>query len=165
MSCAVRSPGATAEAFLRDVRHASGQNYMAGDRKSLVSLECSAGDVAAAPLFGGDRIWHTNHPLANSDRVEAGVDLSGTPESRGRLATLARRLDGAAAAALNLDLARAALSARDDPTAPVSIESGPGDPLTASMTIGAVIYELAATVRLHVTAGPPSRESWRTFSF
>ncbi|WP_119462952.1 C45 family autoproteolytic acyltransferase/hydolase [Rhodospirillaceae bacterium SYSU D60014] len=149
--------------FLRSVTHASGQNYLVGDRRAVTSLECSAGRAVAAEPSGG-RVWHTNHPLASRDVVMAGVDLSGTAESRGRLATLARRLDRTAAAAADVALIKETLAARDDPAAPVSVEPAPQDAPTAFMTIGAVVYELGETVRLHVAAGPPSREGWRSIA-
>jgi hypothetical protein len=69
---------ADAERFLKTVRHASGQNYMLGDREHAISFEASAGKVVALkqPLAGC--VYHTNFPIANDDRrAKADVKFEG----------------------------------------------------------------------------------------
>lgn len=69
---------ADAERFLKTVRHASGQNYMLGDRDHAISFEASANKVVALkqPLAGC--VYHTNFPIANDDRrAKADVKFEG----------------------------------------------------------------------------------------
>jgi isopenicillin-N N-acyltransferase-like protein len=62
---------AAALAFLRRIRHASGQAYTVGGSETVACLECSAGKVVPfVPFPGADRTWHTNHPLVNDDWSE-----------------------------------------------------------------------------------------------
>ena len=53
--------------FVRDIQHASGQNYAIGGPDGIVDFECSARKaVQFAPH--SSRFCHTNHPLANDDK-------------------------------------------------------------------------------------------------
>src|SRR5205085_8791957 len=61
-----------AAAFLRQAKHASGQNYLLGGPARAYSFECSAGKVSQfKPADRDDVVWHTNHPLANDDYIES----------------------------------------------------------------------------------------------
>src|SRR5262249_24222792 len=58
--------------FLRQVKHASGQNYIVGGPSKVYAYECSAGKATRfTPATGPDVLWHTNHPLANDDYTPA----------------------------------------------------------------------------------------------
>lgn len=64
-----------------------------------------------------------------------------------------------AAQVVDVETVKSALSAcRADGA--VSIVSGLEDPITESMTIGAVVYEIGDTISLSVCAGPPAIEGW-----
>ena len=64
--------------FLRDVEHASGQNYILGGPAGVYDFECSAGKVARfVPEGRKGVVYHTNHPLANDDYTERYRRLSG----------------------------------------------------------------------------------------
>ena len=144
--------------FLLRARHASGQNYQLGDRHGIRTLECSAGGAVELDVDGG-RSLHTNHPLKSRDSVYPGVNLSGSENSRGRLASLVADLSEETAPVVDPETVKSALSAcRADGA--VSIAAGPESPPTESMTIGAVVYEIGETISLSVCAGPPAEESW-----
>ena len=149
---------ASAARFLKEVLHASGQNYQLGDRSEARTFECSAAG-AAEVAFSGGCSPHTNHPLVSRDRRDAAVDLGGSVDSRNRLDSVKADVAGAP-----LDVARIkqALAARRDGGI-VSITPAT-DRLTAPMTIGAVVYSLGERVDLSVCAGPPSQEDWREIS-
>src|SRR5437899_1901651 len=54
--------------FLKQVKHASGQNYILGGGDRVGDFECSAGKVVRfTPTSDGSVVYHTNHPLANDD--------------------------------------------------------------------------------------------------
>src|SRR2546429_2457505 len=54
--------------FLKQVKHASGQNYILGGGDRVYDFECSAGKVVSfTPTSDTGVVYHTNHPLANDD--------------------------------------------------------------------------------------------------
>lgn len=153
-----RSNAGDAADFLLRVPHASGQNYQLGDRHGIRTLECSAGGAVELDVDSG-RSLHTNHPLKSRDSLFPGVNLSGSENSRGRLASLVADLSEDAALTVDAEIVKSTLSAcRADGA--VSIVPGPEDPITESMTIGAVVYEIGDTISLSVCAGPPAIEGW-----
>lgn len=77
-----RRTRAEAGAYLRSVRHASGQNYAIADRHGIDSYECSSAGVSARPIVGPVLV-HTNHPLWTAGSAELAakpdeLELSGT---------------------------------------------------------------------------------------
>ena len=66
-------------AFLRSVKHASGQNYVIGGPARVYDFECSANRVVpfVPPDLEG-AVYHTNHAMANDDL---------TPEAKGATAS------------------------------------------------------------------------------
>jgi predicted choloylglycine hydrolase len=166
-----------AEAFLREVPHASGQNYILSTPDRVASFECSSRSVAEfRPLDDGTRVCHTNHPLANrdldefvalqSEMAEHGEVLRPETNSRARYVSIHDRL-GRPGMTVSVDRAKAALSAHDDAEYPVSVSGDPKDPSNLiGFTAGSVIYELD-TERpvLHLAPGPPCSTPYKTFSF
>src|SRR5262249_17810069 len=57
---------ADARRFVESVTHASGQAYLIGGSGQLAGFECSAGGCVEYGR-GGDRLWHTNHPIVSND--------------------------------------------------------------------------------------------------
>ncbi|HEV7252768.1 MAG TPA: C45 family peptidase [Mesorhizobium sp.] len=146
-----------AAAFLRRVPHASGQNYLLGDRRGVRAFECSAAGAVEVSSADG-RILHTNHPLASADLREGGGGGDRRQDSIERLGNLAAGLGESVTSPAAL---RTALSAHRD-RGGVSLEVPENAGLLRPMTVGAVVYEIAAAEeRLWVAAGPPSREEWR----
>jgi hypothetical protein len=151
---------AAATRFLTTVDHASGQNYVLGDRHGVAMLECSAG-AKAEHKPGADRLWHTNHPLASRDLASGGIGNNWRKDSVLRCAALERRLTDPAAPA-DLAAVQAALASRDDPAAPVSIVPDPAASPDKGCTLTAVIYEFGDATTLHYTGGAPSVADWAT---
>lgn len=156
VACALRGAldrptASAAAAFLREVPHASGQQYSVIDGEGgAFGLECSAGGAtSSAP--GSGRFFHTNHPLASPD-VDPGVtgDLELAENSRRRLATL-ERTGGEVATRAD---ARVALS---DRTAPICVSRRDD---SAWLTFGAVAIETGEHVRMDVALGPPDETPW-----
>ncbi|WP_054312796.1 C45 family peptidase [Mesorhizobium sp. 1M-11] len=152
-----RASAAAAAEFLGRVPHASGQNYQLGDRSEARTFECSAGGVVQVPFSNGCSP-HTNHPLVSTDRRDAAARMEGSEDSRGRLESLRTDIDVVPDAAA----VKAVLAARR--TGGIVSITPQSAALTASMTIGSVIYSLGETIELSVCAGPPSHESWRAIA-
>ncbi|MEM9823366.1 MAG: C45 family peptidase [Bacteroidota bacterium] len=54
--------------WIKQVEHASGQNYIIGGKEAVVSLECSADSIVEfIPFENANYTYHTNHPLKNKD--------------------------------------------------------------------------------------------------
>jgi len=164
-----------ARAFLFDVPHASGQNYTLGGIGELGNFECAAGAVVECiPDRTPERVFHTNHVLVNdhqtlvkknSPNVSTAI-LSGSPTSEGRFASLERRI-GDCSRPSSIEGIKAALSAKDDPAAPVCRDgpSGmPGDPdAHIGFTFASLLFVLDAPPYIDMAAGPPSVSEYRRF--
>lgn len=154
---------ADAEAWLKRVPHAAGQNYTIGDPTGARALECSAGArVRFQPDPEGDFTYHTNHPLVNTDwhpdylaRCAARnvTPELGLPACR-RIEALAARVRDDAP--ITVATIRAALASRDDPRGPIC-----GD-----WTYGCTVFLLheGAPV-LELSPGRPDRVAVQSFGF
>jgi hypothetical protein len=150
VSCIVRhllsSPRLAASCeFVAAVPHASGQSYLLGAPDGIAAFECSGGAVVEVRRDGG-AAWHTNHPLANADRVSTEDGAS----SLARDAFIAETLPAAASA----EILRAILSDRTVPVCKTG--SGGGD----GYTLWAIVAEHSAPPVVAATAGPPSGPDW-----
>lgn len=160
LECASRGE---AEAFLRSVRHASGQNYLLSTDRDVATFECSAEGVVevSAPDRRG-WICHTNHVLADGAR-DGELPAHKLKNSAARLTSIAGRVADLSAQP-TLTGFKAALSACDDPLNPVSRKLATASASdTMSYTAGAAIYEMGAGTRLHIAPGPPCETDFRIF--
>ena len=157
-----------AEALLRTVRHASGQNYLLSTDRSVATFECSAdGVVMVADPDQREWVCHTNHVLARTapdvDKGCGELPPQKLDNSVARLASIAGRFADMSARP-SLDGFKSALSACDDPLHPVSRKlSAASVSDTMSYTAGAAIYEMGDHVMLHLAPGPPCETDFRTF--
>lgn len=162
-----------AEAFLRSVPHASGQNYILAAPGQVGAFEGSASKVVEFKLEGAPgRVCHTNHAMANDDLGSFDRLLASLPEaerptfenSRRRYLSIFQRL-GSAGEEPSLDALKAALSAHDDVQNPVSRTDLDIHGSYIGFTAGSMIYEFRERPRLHLAAGPPCSTAFRTFDF
>lgn len=162
-----------AAAFVRQIKHASGQNYVIGSPGKVVSLECSGSSVATyTPDGGGARLWHTNHPLSNNDTGHFHDRLARSklePEGLNdntltRFATMAHRF-GELDRAATVDDVKAALASEDDGRYPIARRLDPDNRDVTSYTAGTAVYQLDEPSALHLAAGPASITPFRTFRF
>ncbi|MCW3836959.1 C45 family autoproteolytic acyltransferase/hydrolase [Sphingomonas canadensis] len=150
-----------AHRFLTAIPHASGQNYLLGGRAGVYNLECCG--TGATPYRLGDRadrVVHTNHPLACAD-IRAALDPLLETSSRRRLDSLMERF-AARQGASSVEEAMAVLRARDDADFPVCRETELDERDPYWMTIGATVFEIGETVKLHVAGGPPTQSDFVT---
>ena len=149
-----------AVAFVREVKHASGQNYLIGDKDGIQDLECSANRVCEyLPGEGATRIYHTNHPLVNDDyfepRVPSSINTSAPTNSEIRYNIVEQRLN--ATSQVDVTTVQSILSTR-----PVCVERGDrGDLFTA----GSLIMSLGSPPDLLFAPGPPSSKAYQSFTF
>ncbi|MBN2112762.1 MAG: hypothetical protein JW785_01400 [Acidimicrobiia bacterium] len=179
VACVVRGvlaqpdPGA-AEAFLRRIPHACGQNYLVGDPQRIVDLECSANQVTPyrSDTIGG-AVWHANLPLANTDTRPGCAETSTRAEksphridSEARFDSVARQLQQAVSAP-RLDILKRILASQDPPENPIcSLKTGPGFHARVSMFSFAVtIMELSARPALHASFTPGDTGSYTRLGF
>jgi isopenicillin-N N-acyltransferase-like protein len=172
----------TALRFVRDVRHASPQNYLIGDPQKITDMECSAGKVEeySAPQTRGV-VLHTNHPLVNDDysdhyravlldrqkgqrtdefyhgAIEHVEQNSGT-----RLASLEKLLGGLTAEEITVEKIKAVLASHDSEDHPICADLGDAGK-TASIV--STVIELSNDPRFHVAFGPPDVTPYSTYSF
>jgi len=165
-----QTAGEDAVAFVKHVKHASGQNYIVGTGDGVHDFEASAGRVVEfRPAVDGSVVYHTNHPLANDDlkpwhanAMQAPIpEQAGGGNSETRLASVRKRLQGPAAA-IDEDLIKAALRSRDSERHPICRPFRPG---AGSFTFGATIMTLSGTPSLQVSAGPPDVNPFVRFEF
>jgi hypothetical protein len=167
-----------AERFLREIHHASGQNYIVGGPDGVASFECSANKVVRfKPVKFDSVVWHTNHPLANDDLTEsaratqAAADRESDPprpqtNSQARLISLKARLR-AGTNGSHLELVKTILESKDSPEHPICVSRPHGGAKlgTENFSFSATIMVLSNPPELHVTCGPPDESSYRTLTF
>ncbi|HXT36044.1 MAG TPA: C45 family peptidase [Chloroflexota bacterium] len=153
---------AEASSFVREVSHASGQNYAIGCPDQIVDFECSAHEVVPFSC-GPTHVYHTNHPLVNDDQPApaggAGVtkepagERSPMSNSEQRLAYLERMIGGQETPR-TVDGVKTLLSTRAVPINVGRDSAGDG------MTLGSLIMELTTPPVLHYAPGPPAETAY-----
>jgi len=151
-----------ARAFLYEVRHASGQNYILGGPDVAHSYECSAGRVSRfAPSPGCKRVGHTNHPMANADwseRILARAKQRGRKPAEilapcPRYPILTKLLRPGQE--IGFDAVVRILSSKEDPRVPIDNPS----------TYACTIMLLATPPELHVCVGGPTGKQFEVYRF
>jgi hypothetical protein len=156
-----RASLAEAEAWLKAIPHAVGQNYTIGDPTGARAFECSAGDkVRFQP--GGDFTYHTNHPLVNRDwhpdYLEACDAKGTTPENGLRRCRRFESLEARFPEGREIDVPtiRDALASRDDWLGPIC-----GD-----WNYGCTVFLLEeGSPELQLAPGRPDRYGFQSFGF
>lgn len=157
--------------FIKNIKHASGQNYIIGGKDRIYDFECSAHSVARfIPYEGANRVYHTNHPLVNEDQQMLKARMGKLPppkkpkglsNSEVRFQSLEKRLKDPGKT-ITMDTIKTTLSSHDHPQHPVcrhKISKNGG------MTIGCTIMVLSSSPEFHVAPGPPCETDFHTFSF
>lgn len=156
-----RRTAKAAAAFLEEVTHASGQNYMIGGPRHARTYECSAHRVAQfTPFADADRTWHTNFPVTNDEynlgmiaaAKKRGQDLTTRMRTCPRFALLEKLLSKGT----TVDFTRIvrALGSKDSRI-----------PICNSSTFACTIMELGPVPRLHYSAGGNDESPLRIFEF
>ena len=154
-----------AEVFLRNIKHASGQNYILSAANDIRCFECSGNTVIRyQPEEYHGRVFHSNHPLVNKDTVNLlPPEKMLSNNTLARFNSISDRLGTHSNSPSLLDI-KAALSAHDDAENPVSRNTNQGGS-AIGYTAGSSIYEFSDNVRLHLASGPPCETEFLTFEF
>jgi hypothetical protein len=148
--------------FLRRVKHASGQNYIIGDRERVVDFECSGNKVSQfVPFNISQRVYHTNHAITNDDRrnfiPESYEELS--LRSGARFEFLATQL-GDTSKPVTLERIHSILASHDVPLC-LHHTPRPGE----GCTIGTLIMTLSPSPELRIALPPPCQQPYHAFWF
>ena len=165
-----RSTAEEAVEFLQKVKHASGQNYIIGGRRTVYDFEASSGKVVRyLPAQSGSIVYHTNHPLVNDDyNQEYRSYLQNTDQGtiRGgnsyvRFQALEKRLGGSAGP-IGVDTIKSILQSKDSELHPICRAF---DPKNAAFTFGSVVMVLSGRPELHFAPGPPDVTPFEVYRF
>jgi len=157
--------------FIKNVKHASGQNYILGIIDNIYDFEASANQVVRfIPEKGKDDIvYHTNHALVNHDVKEWYKEyhqriLFGKTKSRNtqvRYASLENRLNFQPEN-VSLDVIKMALKSKDDKLNPVCI---PFDEKGGGFTFSSVVFTLGNKRSVQLTYGSPDQSEYHEYFF
>lgn len=163
--------GDEAENFVKNIRHASGQNYLIGSPSRVMDFECSANQVKSFSLYpGATRVYHTNHPLVNNDQSmykEAFDKLSNEDQKQvdafhqntlDRFSFVEKELKDLNSR-VDENKVKQILSSREVPVCFDRAKDAMG------ITFGTLIMKLSALPELYISFGPPSSEEFEIYRF
>ena len=156
--------------FIQTVNHASGQNYIIGIKGEIYDFEASANKVVRYdPKNENGTVYHTNHPIVNTDLKEWFMAFhpeslgNGIPEKANsyiRLAALKERLAGKEK--IDDSIIKASLRSRDDQNNPICrTNTNPN----GGFTFASIIMTLTGEPNLLITAGPPDESEYQRIYF
>lgn len=153
-----------AEHLLRNIPHASPQNYVIGDRAGVDDFEVSANQVTP---FRPSRniVFHSNHPLVNDDQDQYHEFMKRLPEDMragmvsgsttlARFSLLEEALNNLNA---NLSVEEIKKILRSPPVCVAKDEK--------RITLGCAIMELYPETRLSLSPGPPDSSEFAQYTF
>jgi len=147
--------------FIKMVPHASGNTLTIGAPGKVIAFEVSANQIAPYMLPGYlKRTCHTNHVLVSKDFQPGILADDEKTNSHDRLELLENAL-AAIPEPLTVDDIKGILSSHGENAQLCRHED---DPL-GSMTTYCTIMELTQHPRLHITFGPPCRETFNIVEF
>ena len=149
--------------FLKEVEHASGQNYIIGGPEKVYDFECSANQkVEYRPFANSKFTYHTNYPLANKDYsklMEEGFKkFGGKIEDTfkcERFPSFEKRFNEETTE-ISIDEIKEVLSSRDN--------DGP-DVVSNQNTYASIIYKLSETPEFIIAPGKPHEVDYITIKF
>ncbi|MEL6675162.1 MAG: C45 family peptidase [Bacteroidota bacterium] len=154
-------------AFLHEIQHASGQNYIIGGPETVHSMECSANQVAEfRPFENAPFTYHTNHPMANTDFSQAFLGILGNAsisieqfqqeEFRcQRIASFQERFTSETEG-VGIEDIKTVLRSRDNETR---------DVVSNENTYASVIYQLSGEPQFIIAPGKPHEEAYMHIPF
>ncbi|UII81125.1 C45 family peptidase [Flagellimonas sp. CMM7] len=156
--------------FINKVNHASGQNYIIGIQGEVYDFEASANNVVRfVPENKNGTVYHTNHPLVNTDikpwfeaynpKPLNGQNLLNT-DSHFRYRAIEKRMT------TKIELTNhsliEALRSRDNKKNPVCKTNLKNE---WGFTFASVVMTLSETPYLQITAGPPDESEFVKIGF
>ena len=164
-----QASGEKALQFLKEVKHATGQNYLVGTRDRVYTFEASANEVVEYNPEQNQLVYHTNHSLVNHDVKPWMQDyhrhiLAGTgrqTNSQTRLQSLKSQL-GKKRNLLDAAMVKDVLRSKEHPQFPVCVSYKPDG---VAFTFSSVVFTVGANSSAEVTFGPPDTAAYQQFYF
>ncbi|MCA8964768.1 MAG: hypothetical protein H6838_01540 [Planctomycetes bacterium] len=151
---------ADALAFLKRVKHASGQAYTVGGPDHSPCFEASAGEVLRWQPEGRDGwTWHTNHPLVNTDWSPSYLAIAKADARPPEKQMPCSRFE-----ALDRALPAGKRPTFDDVVAALRT-TGPETPVCNPMTYVCTVMVLGEKPELHISPGPPTKVPFQVLRF
>jgi isopenicillin-N N-acyltransferase-like protein len=155
-------------AFVQEVQHATGQNYLIGTENKVYTFEASAHTVKEFNPHKRQWVYHTNHSLVNEDikpwRVNlrnAMLDGSRKTNSGTRLGSVQTFLDRYQHT-LTADNIKDILSSKVDPIFPICVPYREGG---SAFTFSSVVFTLGKSPSAEVTYGEPDKNAYQKHVF
>jgi predicted choloylglycine hydrolase len=149
-----------AEQFLKNIQHASAQNYIIGGNDRVICYECSANKIIQfEPFRGAQRIYHTNHPLINNDKIIPALEITNPSTSNNRLNYLEARLRDTSKK-ITIETIKNILRSHFGPVC-VHHNNQPN----SGYTYSSVIFSLTTPPSFYLTIGPPCLTEYSRFTF
>jgi hypothetical protein len=149
-----------AEEFLKNIQHASAQNYIIGGLEGVLCYECSANNVIQfEPYENAQRVYHANHPLINDDIIVPPLELKNPSTSKDRFDYLEARLKDLSK---NISIGTIKNILRSH-FGPVCVHHN--DQPNSGYTYSSAIFSLTTPPTLYLTIGPPCLTEYSNFMF
>lgn len=156
--------------FVKNTKHASGQNYIIGIKDELFDFEAAAGKVVQFdPANDNGSLYHANHPLVNND-LKAWyaifdpelkyINDTSFSNSHARQNTLKSNI--AEKNEVSKDDIKGTLRSKGDILNPVCRTRSAG---YGGFTFASVIMTLGDEPCIEVTAGPPDESKYAVYHF
>ncbi|QES89222.1 C45 family autoproteolytic acyltransferase/hydolase [Rhizosphaericola mali] len=149
-------------AFVQNVKHASGQNYIIGNADSVYDFEASSNKVVRyIPDPKNPKIvFHTNHAVANDD-IKPWYKGRVYKDSRIRFDAIKNRLE-AKNVNLNVATVETTLRSKDDANTPICRPFGANEYV---FTFSSVIFTLGKNPTVQLTNGSPDQADYVLHTF
>jgi predicted choloylglycine hydrolase len=169
VSCIVRgvlqqNSAAEAIQFVKEIDHASGQNYLIGGKDDVTNLECSSTEIKEfRPYENSSFTYHTNHPMINNSfsgtylelLKEHDFPLEEALNSCGRIGSFEERFNESTGD-FGIEEIKEVLSSQDHDGL---------DVVSNIYTYASVIYELSDQPTFHIAVGKPHEVEYIEISF
>ena len=160
--------------IIQKLPHASGVNYLIGDGTSVVDYECSPHQVKQfLPYQASTRVYHTNHPIENTDFDDEYLTLLNNINFYGEYGPKKRRLDTETrldslkhnlqenSRSITVEMIKKILSSHDVKEHPICRHDLP----SGAYTNMGLIMELSKSPKLHISFGPPCKTDFSQYEF
>ena len=160
--------------LIQKLPHASGVNYLIGDDTSVVDYECSPNQVKQfLPDQGSTRIYHTNHPIENTDLDDDYLTLLNKINFYGEYGPEKKRLDTEArldllkhnlqenSRSITVEMIKKILSSHNVKDYPICRHDLP----SGAYTNMGLIMELSKPPKLHISFGAPCKTEFSLYEF
>jgi len=160
--------------IIQKLPHASGVNYLIGDGASVVDYECSPNQVKQfLPYQGSTRVYHTNHPIENTDLDDEYLTIlnkinyygnygfeNWRVDTKTRLEYLKHNLQEKSRP-ITVEMIKKILSSHDVKDHPICRHDLP----SGAYTNMGLIMELSKPPKLHISFGTPCKTEFSLYEF